>query len=132
MQRAGATERKPAISSIDFIFGVATVSSAFGSSRDAGADELVLRAEPVLAENRSPAGRVVDRGDLELRFDFDPVVEARIREELRAKGRSTPVFEFGFYRADGVLCTHVTNTVAIRPKGYLAQSGAYTPPGKAG
>lgn len=30
--------------------------------------------------------------------------------------------------ADGALCTHVTNTVAIRPQGYKSQPGAYTPP----
>ena len=72
--------------------------------------------------------RAIGNSDLELRFDFDPAQEARIREELAASGRSNPVFEFGFYRADGVLCTHVTNTVAIRPKGYKSQNGAYTPP----
>ena len=72
----------------------------------------------------------VSSGTLSAKADIDPALEARIREELRAKGRSTPVFEFGFYRADGVLCTHVTNTVAIRPKGYNAQKGAYTLSGK--
>lgn len=72
--------------------------------------------------------RVIGNSDLELRFDFDPAQEAHIRAELAATGRSNPVFEFGFYRADGVLCTHVTNTVAIRPKGYKSQNGAYTPP----
>lgn len=72
--------------------------------------------------------RAIGNTDLELRFDFDPAQEARIRAELAATGRNNPVFEFGFYRADGVLCTHVTNTVAIRPKGYKSQNGAYTPP----
>jgi acyl-coenzyme A thioesterase PaaI-like protein len=72
--------------------------------------------------------REIGNSDLELRFDFDPGLEVRIREELREKGRSSPVFEFGFYRADGVLCTHVTNTVAIRPKGYLSRNSAYTAP----
>jgi acyl-coenzyme A thioesterase PaaI-like protein len=72
--------------------------------------------------------RAMGDGDLELRFDFDPVLEEKIREELRVRGRSTPTFEFGFYRADGVLCTHVTNTVAIRPKGYKSHNGAYSPP----
>ena len=74
--------------------------------------------------------REIGDSDLELRFDFDPAQEVRIREELAATGRSTPVFELGFYRADGVLCTHVTNTVAIRPKGYLSQRGAYTAPAR--
>ncbi len=72
--------------------------------------------------------RAIGNSDLELRFDFDPALEARIRAELAATGRSNPVFEFGFYREDGLLCTHVTNTVAIRPKGYKSQNGAYTPP----
>ena len=65
--------------------------------------------------------------DLELRFDFDPALEARIRAELESKGRSTPSFEYGYYRADGTQCTHINATVAIRPKGYRAQPGAYTP-----
>jgi len=58
--------------------------------------------------------------DLELRFDFDPALDQQIREELASRGRSTPQFEYGFYRQDGVLCTRVKNTVAIRPKGYTA------------
>jgi len=58
--------------------------------------------------------------DLELRFDFPTELEARTREELADRGRSTPRFEFGFYRDDGVLCTLVHNTVAIRPRGYRA------------
>ncbi len=56
--------------------------------------------------------------DLELRFDFDPAIEQRIRAELAHKGRSTPTFEFGYYLADGTLCTRVHNTVALRPRGY--------------
>jgi len=74
--------------------------------------------------------RAVGDSDLELRFDFDPALEASIRADLITKERSTPVFEFGFYRTDGVLCTHVTNTVAIRPKGYRDQSAAYTASGE--
>ena len=73
--------------------------------------------------------RAIGNSDLELRFDFDPAIEAQIRADLAAHGRSDPTFEFGFYRADGVVCTHVTNTVAIRPKGYKSQNGAYSPPG---
>jgi acyl-coenzyme A thioesterase PaaI-like protein len=60
--------------------------------------------------------------DLELRFEFDPQVDQKIRDDLAARGRSTPQFEYGFYRQDGVLCSRVTNTVAIRPKGYVAPS----------
>lgn len=54
--------------------------------------------------------------DLELRFEFDPAIDAKIRADLARKGRSTPCFNYGFYRSDGVLCTRVMNTVAIRPR----------------
>lgn len=64
----------------------------------------------------------VGNSDLELRFVFDPQIDQQIREDLAARGRSTPRFEYGFYRQDGVLCSRVTNTVAIRPKGYVAPS----------
>lgn len=56
--------------------------------------------------------------DLELRFDFDPQTKAQIRRELAEKGRSTPEFEYGLYRADGVRCSAVHCRVAIRPRGY--------------
>ena len=57
--------------------------------------------------------------DLELRFDFPPEMEAQIRQELAERNRSTPTFEYGFYRkSDGLLCTKVECVVAIRPKGY--------------
>jgi acyl-coenzyme A thioesterase PaaI-like protein len=58
------------------------------------------------------------RSDLELRFTFDAQQEAEIRQELAQRGRSTPQFEFGYYLADGTLCTRIHNTVAIRPQGY--------------
>lgn len=60
--------------------------------------------------------------DLELRFEFDPAIEQKIRADLAERGRSTPQFEYGFYRRDGTLCSRVTNIVAIRPKGYVAPS----------
>ena len=63
--------------------------------------------------------------DLELRFDFPPELEARIREELARDGRSTPAFEYGYFLADGTRCTRIVNTVAIRPRGYAK---ATTPP----
>jgi acyl-coenzyme A thioesterase PaaI-like protein len=63
--------------------------------------------------------------DLELRFKMDPVQEAAIAKELQQKGRATPTFEYGYYLADGSLCTLIKNTVAIRPKGYKK---ATTPP----
>ena len=56
--------------------------------------------------------------DLELRFEFNPDLEQAIRNELAAKGRSTPTFEYGYFLADGQLCTRIHNTVAIRPRGY--------------
>ena len=58
---------------------------------------------------------------LELRFEFNEEIENQIKMDLEEKGRSTPVFEYGFYREDGVRCTLVKNTVAIRPKGYQAK-----------
>lgn len=63
--------------------------------------------------------RKVGNSDLELRFVFDPRQAEAIAAELRERGRSTPTFTYGFYRADGELCTWVENTVAIRPEGYL-------------
>lgn len=60
--------------------------------------------------------------DLELRFDFPPEKEQEIREELARRGRSTPTFEYGLYRTDGVMCTHVECVVAIREKGYVSNS----------
>ena len=56
--------------------------------------------------------------DLELRFDFTDEQEKTILKDLAETGRSNPVFEYGLYLKDGTLCTHVVNTVAIRPKGY--------------
>jgi acyl-coenzyme A thioesterase PaaI-like protein len=56
--------------------------------------------------------------DLELRFEFDPQLRERIRAELEQKGRSTPEFEYGLFREDGVRCTGVHCRVAIRPRGY--------------
>ncbi len=56
--------------------------------------------------------------DLELRFQMAPEQEAAIAAELKAKGRATPTFEYGYYLTDGSLCTLIKNTVAIRPRGY--------------
>jgi len=57
---------------------------------------------------------------LELRFDMPPEVEQAIARDLQDKNRSTPTFTYGLYREDGVMCTRVENTVAIRPLGYQA------------
>ena len=56
--------------------------------------------------------------DLEMRFSLTPQQEADIRIELEREGRSTPSFEYGYFRKDGVRCTVIRNTVAIRPRGY--------------
>lgn len=63
--------------------------------------------------------------DLEMRFTLTPAQEAAIRIELERDGRATPTFEYGYVRMDGVRCTVVHNTVAIRPRGYERAS---TPP----
>ena len=56
--------------------------------------------------------------DLELRFDFPLDKEQQISAELAERGRSTPTFEYGLYREDGVMCTKIECVVAIREKGY--------------
>lgn len=56
--------------------------------------------------------------DLELRFEFDAGVKEAIRIDLKQKDRSTPEFEYGLFRSDGVRCTRVHCRVAIRPRGY--------------
>jgi len=63
--------------------------------------------------------------DLEMRFSLTPEQEAAIRIELERDGRSTPTFEYAYVRKDGVRCTLIRNTVAIRPRGYKR---ATTPP----
>ncbi|MDH5633488.1 MAG: DUF4442 domain-containing protein [Gammaproteobacteria bacterium] len=61
--------------------------------------------------------------DLELRFDFPPEQEKIIRKELESRGRSTPTFEMGYYDKHGQLCARISNTVAIRPRGYRRKTG---------
>lgn len=61
------------------------------------------------------------RTDLELRFKMMPEQEQKIKQELEEKGRSTPCFEYGYYSADGLLCTKIKATIAIRPLGYKKQ-----------
>jgi acyl-coenzyme A thioesterase PaaI-like protein len=63
--------------------------------------------------------------DLEMRFSLTPEQEQLVRMELERDGRSTPTFEYGYTRTDGVCCTVIRNTVAIRPRGYKR---ATTPP----
>jgi len=57
--------------------------------------------------------------DLELRFNISPEMEQKIRTDLASRGRSTPKFEYGYYQADGSLCTVIHASVAIRPAGYM-------------
>ena len=63
--------------------------------------------------------------DLEMRFSLTPEQEQAVTMELERDGRSTPTFEYGYIRQDGVRCTVIRNTVAIRPRGYKR---ATTPP----
>ena len=60
--------------------------------------------------------------DLEMRFSLTPEQEKDIRMQLETKGRATPTFEYGYVRSDGVRCTVIRNTVAIRPRGYKRAS----------
>jgi len=62
------------------------------------------------------------RSDLELRFDFSDQKLLEIEEEMQKKGRSNPVFEYGFYDPGGHLCTRITCRVAIRPEGYIPKT----------
>ena len=63
--------------------------------------------------------------DLEMRFALTAEQEQSVRMQLDGEGRSTPTFEYGYIRKDGVCCTVIRNTVAIRPRGYKR---ATTPP----
>jgi acyl-coenzyme A thioesterase PaaI-like protein len=63
--------------------------------------------------------------DLEMRFTLTTGQEKDIRMQLETEGRATPTFEYGYVRKDGVQCTVIRNTVAIRPRGYKR---ATTPP----
>ncbi len=53
--------------------------------------------------------------DLELHFDFSEETEEEIRKQLELNGRANPEFEYAYFREDGVRCTVIRNTVAIRP-----------------
>ena len=60
--------------------------------------------------------------DLELRFEFDESKYQSIKNELDIEGRSTPTFEYAYYRADGRMCAKIVNTVAIRPDNYSPET----------
>ncbi len=58
---------------------------------------------------------------LELKFSISSEQEQKIADELAAKGRSTPSFEYGYYQQDGSLCTLIKATIAIRSRDYKKQ-----------
>ena len=53
--------------------------------------------------------------DLELRFELSEASISAIEQDLTARDRSTPLFEFGFYDRENKLVAWVRNRVAIRP-----------------
>ncbi len=61
----------------------------------------------------------VGSSDLTLHFDFDEQQAKAIAAELKEKGRATPTFLLTLVREDGKVCSEISNTVAIRPKGYV-------------
>lgn len=58
----------------------------------------------------------VGNSNLVLHFDFGPEQAKDIRRQLAEHGRATPYFDMTYVREDGEVCTHIKNTVAIRPK----------------
>jgi acyl-coenzyme A thioesterase PaaI-like protein len=62
----------------------------------------------------------VGNSDLVLHFDFSPQQAESIRRDLEEHGKATPCFKMHYVRRDGKVCTHIRNTVAIRPQGYVA------------
>ena len=63
----------------------------------------------------------VGNSDLILQFDFPAELDKAIRRELAEHGRATPCFTLQYVRQDGMVCTYIKNTVAIRPKGYVGR-----------
>ena len=66
---------------------------------------------------------------MELRFDFDPALDGRIRTELEQEGRSDPWFRYGFFLPDGSQCAAVENCIAIRRSGFREKSSGALKPG---
>ena len=56
----------------------------------------------------------IGNSDLELRFEMQEEQRLFIQSELDIKGRSTPTFKYGLYRDDGLCCSIINCTVAIR------------------
>jgi len=69
------------------------------------------------------------RSEMELRFDFDPDLDARIRMELEQEGRSDPWFKYAFFLPDGTQCAAVENCIAIRRTDFRANSSGALKPG---
>lgn len=65
--------------------------------------------------------RRIGNSDLILQFDFPTELDRAIRRELAEHGRATPCFKLQYVRRDGMVCTDIKNTVAIRPKGYVGR-----------
>lgn len=66
----------------------------------------------------------VGNSDLELHFVFPQATHAGIEAALLADGRANAGFDMQFIRNDGKVCTHIRNTVAIRPLGYVGPKEA--------
>jgi uncharacterized protein (TIGR00369 family) len=64
--------------------------------------------------------------DLELRFSLSEEMVEGIAHDFVQRGRSTPVFEFGFFDDKGNQVVWVKNWVALRPdgRGAIPKSGA--------
>ncbi len=62
------------------------------------------------------------RSDLELRFVLGGEQERVIREQLCARGRATPMFEYAFFDSEERSCAAVHCRVAIRPPDYRPQA----------
>ncbi len=65
--------------------------------------------------------------DLELRFALTDKVVEGITRDLEQRGRSTPVFEFGFFDENGNQVVWVKNWVALRPEGNSVETAGAIP-----
>lgn len=60
--------------------------------------------------------------NLELRFEISDEQFADMQLEMQQKNCANPVFEYGFYDVQDILCTYITCRVAIRPEGYIPRT----------
>jgi acyl-coenzyme A thioesterase PaaI-like protein len=65
--------------------------------------------------------------DLELRFALSDKAVEGIARDLELRGRSTPVFEFGFFDEKGNQVVWVKNWVALRPEGSSVETAGAIP-----